>query len=166
MPKFPSGYNPKGIGERSEAQIIASFLKHGFVVLTPFGDNQRYDLVVQEGEKFIRVQCKTARMSKFLKGRAFAFNACSTNWYQKSKRSYKGDADVFAVYLRETDEVFVVPVEDANNSECVLRLNEGNAKNTPRNKKFRMAKDYLFDPNRSLLDYPKRAYPNGRGSAF
>src|SRR5262249_30713483 len=52
--------NTKSIGEVSEAIILAEFLKAGFPVLLPFGDNQRYDMVVEVGGRFLRVQCKTA----------------------------------------------------------------------------------------------------------
>ena len=50
----------KSIGEVSEAVVMAEFLKAGFPVLLPSGDSQRYDLVVEAGGSFLRVQCKTA----------------------------------------------------------------------------------------------------------
>ena len=53
--------NTKAIGEISEAMILAEFLKAGIPVLMPFGDNQRYDMVVEAGGQFLNVQCKTAR---------------------------------------------------------------------------------------------------------
>lgn len=37
----------KSIGEITEAVVLAEFLKAGFPVLLPFGDNQRYDAVVE-----------------------------------------------------------------------------------------------------------------------
>ena len=52
--------NTKAIGEVSEAAILAEFLKAGFPVLLPFGDNQRYDMVIEVSGRFLRVQCKTA----------------------------------------------------------------------------------------------------------
>ncbi len=36
--------NPKAIGERSQVHIIARFIEVGYDVLTPYGDNMRYDL--------------------------------------------------------------------------------------------------------------------------
>ena len=35
----------KTAGEITEAVVLAEFLKAGFPVLVPFGDNLRYDLV-------------------------------------------------------------------------------------------------------------------------
>ena len=49
------------IGEISEAAIITKFLQLGYTVLTPYGGNQRYDLVIEDSEGQIwRIQCKSA----------------------------------------------------------------------------------------------------------
>jgi len=44
MPK----QNPKAIGERSQAHIIARLLDVGYNVLMPYGGNTRYDVVIEE----------------------------------------------------------------------------------------------------------------------
>jgi hypothetical protein len=51
--------NTKSTGDISEAVVMAEFLKAGFPVLLPFGDNQRYDMVVEVSGRLLRVQCKT-----------------------------------------------------------------------------------------------------------
>ena len=63
MGLFGPKQNNKTKGERSEAIIIAKLLEVGYGVLTPFGDNRRYDLVIEDADgKFWRVQCKTGWM--------------------------------------------------------------------------------------------------------
>lgn len=52
--------NTKSVGEISEAVVMTEFLKAGFPVLLPFGENARYDMVVGADGRFLRVQCKTA----------------------------------------------------------------------------------------------------------
>ncbi len=48
-------------GEISEAAIITRFLQLGYIVLTPYGGNQRYDLVIEDADgNFWRIQCKSA----------------------------------------------------------------------------------------------------------
>ena len=48
-------------GQISEAAIAARLLQAGYVVLTPYGGTQRYDLVVEDADgKFWRIQCKSA----------------------------------------------------------------------------------------------------------
>jgi hypothetical protein len=140
------GYNPKKTGEMSESQVLAVFLKAGLTVLTPFGDSQRYDLVVEEKGKFIRVQCKTAAMRK--DGKSFSFPCSSSNWNTSKRSTYKGQADVFAVFLRETDQVFIFSVKNAPTKECLVRIEPGK-----RQQKTRWAKDHLFKPEASLKSY-------------
>ncbi len=133
--------NPKAVGERSEAQVLAKLLQAGKVVLTPFGDSQRYDLVVDEAGVFIRVQCKTAQLGKGV----LSFPCCSTNWNKGTRRNYRGEADIFAVYSPEGDQLYLVPVDQVGVKSASLRLSP------PRQKKrVRMAVDYLFDPKKSL----------------
>ena len=59
---YPSYMNSKDVGEISEGMVLAALLRARKIVLRPFGDNQRYDLVVDEDGTFVRIQCKTARL--------------------------------------------------------------------------------------------------------
>ncbi|WP_224270719.1 group I intron-associated PD-(D/E)XK endonuclease [Haloprofundus salinisoli] len=51
--------NPSRRGDETEAVILASLMNLGFSVSVPFGDSDRYDLVVDDHETLSRVQCKT-----------------------------------------------------------------------------------------------------------
>lgn len=136
-------YNPKQIGEKTEAQILARFLMADLIVLHPYGDNQRYDLVVDESGKFIRVQCKTARY----KGGRFVFSAQSTNWNSGKRRDYRGQCDVFAVFLRENEKVYIFNTDKCPTRECSVWIG-GNRKDA------RMASNHEFVSGKSLMDYP------------
>jgi hypothetical protein len=47
-------------GDISEAAVITRLLRCGYIVLTPYGQNHRYDLVIEDADgKFWRVQVKT-----------------------------------------------------------------------------------------------------------
>jgi hypothetical protein len=54
--------HPVDVGLRSEAAIVSELLRRGYYVLEPRGFNHRYDLVIDTGERFLRVQCKTGRL--------------------------------------------------------------------------------------------------------
>jgi len=111
--------DPKSIGERSEAQVVSALLKHGKVILTPFGDNQRYDMVVDEGGRFYRIQCKTGRIHRG----AVEFPTCSSQSHRgRGKQDYRGQIEFFAVYCPDNDVVYVVPVEDVTTTLGVLRI--------------------------------------------
>lgn len=120
---IPAGptHRPKEVGERTEAIVLAELVKAGLVVLLPFGDNQRYDFVVDTGQSFVRLQCKTGRLRRGV----VEFSCTSTyQTYGQSKRhrDYRGQVDAFVVYCYELDQAFVVPVEEAGLAKCALRL--------------------------------------------
>lgn len=111
--------NTKAIGEKSEGMILAALLRAGKVVLQPFGDNQRYDLVVDEDGHFIRVQCKTGTLRKGV----VMFKSCSTHYHRgQGFQNYRGQADVFGVYVPALDKTYIVPVEDVPEQRAHLRL--------------------------------------------
>lgn len=62
-------------GNIAETQILADLIKKGFIVSIPYGEDTRYDLVVDTGKVLLRVQCKYTTSTK-----GFVFvKACSTN---------------------------------------------------------------------------------------
>jgi hypothetical protein len=61
------------VGQRTEAIVLAELVKLGHRVLVPFGVNHRYDFAIDLGDRFLRLQCKTAR----LLGGRILFNAQS-----------------------------------------------------------------------------------------
>jgi hypothetical protein len=136
--------NTSGVGNVTEAIVLAALVKAGRAVLLPFGDAHPYDLLVDEGDRFVRVQCKTGRLMK--KG-VISF---STSSWQRSKnakganRSYIGRADAIAVYCPPLDKVYLVPVENCPKTNGYLRLSPSNNKQSAG---IRWAKDYELDPN-------------------
>jgi hypothetical protein len=134
--------NPKAIGERSEAFIMARLVEVGYEVLKPFGDNLRYDLVIEDADgKFWRIQCKTGRSD----GEYIEFKPTSSYYHTRAGRTtnghrpYHGQIDYFAVYCRETKGVYLIPVEHTGRSQMNLRLLP--TKNS-QEKNVRWAKNY------------------------
>jgi hypothetical protein len=131
----------KAIGEVSEAMVAAALLRTGHAILKPFGDNQRYDLVIESAGKFDRVQCKTGR----LKNGVIKFKTCSNRNVAGSRgvisRHYVGGADLFGVYCPETGQCYLVPVSDCGVTNSCLRIAP------PRNKqasKIRLASEFAI----------------------
>ena len=120
----------------SHTAILNRLVQLGYEVLLPWADHLGYDLayqVVEEHRSFgffvhqearlVRVQCKTARLTK--DGSCFAFNTVSTSPGKHSnlKRTYVGKAEYFAVYLPENGKVYMVAVNEApRSSDMVLRF--------------------------------------------
>jgi hypothetical protein len=90
----------------------------------PFGDNQRYDLIVDDGGRLWRAQVKTARV----RNGCLMFNCCSQNVLTQQRKSYHGQIDLFLVYSPATDKVYRILIEDAPGVEMSLRLEPAKAK--------------------------------------
>jgi hypothetical protein len=122
--------------------VLARLVQAGKVVLLPFGENLRYDMLLDEKGSFVRVQCKTGR----LRGGAVWFPTCSTTYHhpnnhgaRNSQHPYHGQADMFGVYCPETDRVYLIPVAVVGNRYAALRVDP------PKNhqkKRIRWARDY------------------------
>jgi hypothetical protein len=116
----PKSSHPVDVGQRSEAAVLAAFVKRGYRVLTPFGVNHRYDFVIDLDDRFLRVQCKTGR----LRQGAIRYNACSaqSNTRQARTRCYTGQIDLFAVFCPDTGSIYVVPIDEATQVQGTLRI--------------------------------------------
>jgi len=114
--------HPKVRGEQSEAAVIFHLVDIGLTVLEPFGDNERYDIVVEEDDEFYRIQVKTGRLEN---GRIqFETRSSGTLTRKVSKEGYEGQIDVFAVYSPEMEQVYVVPFDAAPKTSMGLRIKE------------------------------------------
>jgi PD-(D/E)XK endonuclease len=119
-PERPLSRHPVDVGGRTEAIVLAELVRRGYRVLVPFGFNHRYDLVVDVGGRFLRVQCKTGRLRN---GRVVfhtrSVRANRSGWFD---RSYEGEADLFAVYCPELRRLYAVPIEVAPRGSGTLRI--------------------------------------------
>jgi hypothetical protein len=128
------------IGDISESAIITRFLQLGYIVLTPYGGNQRYDLVIEDAEgQFWRVQCKTARIDEG--GTVLRFSTSISNVTGKNRqpRNYRGQCDYFAVYNERLNKIYLIPVDQVGTTGASLRL-APSKNNQDKNKLW--AKDY------------------------
>ncbi|TMK33396.1 MAG: hypothetical protein E6G64_04355 [Actinobacteria bacterium] len=104
--------HPKDVGDRTQLAVMFALREAGLAVLVPFGENTRYDLVIDDGESLARVQCKTGR----LYNGALVWSTCSSYAHhpnpKKRKLDYQGEIEYFGVYCRETGIVYLVPIED------------------------------------------------------
>lgn len=127
-------------GEISESVVVTRFLQCGYVVLMPYGGNQRYDLIIEDAdEHFWRIQCKSAWIDE--DGTVLKFDTANHNVTGKKRdwRHYRGQCDYFAAYRAELGKVYLVPVDEVGATRAHLRLEP------PKNrqeKNVRWARDY------------------------
>ncbi len=120
----PNRLHPKAIGDRTAAMVLGRLAGIYESVLLPFGENTRYDLVIDDGVRLSRVQCKRGR----LRGGAVRWAACSSYAHhdnpRERRRDYLGQVDFFGIYCPGTESVYLVPIEDAQvRREGALRVN-------------------------------------------
>ena len=112
--------NSKQIGNITELECMLAFIKLGYNVLTPYGDCERYDFVVDKDNKFYKIQSKTSSSDD--DGASFRFSCRSSN--------RKDGAIVHHAYTKEeidyfvtsfNGKVYLIPVEECG-SDKRLRL--------------------------------------------
>ena len=134
----PRRMSTSRVGDESEALALSRLMSLGLSVSVPFGDNDRYDLVVDDGDTLYRVQVKTGRVSGSTVN--FKCRSCTTVNGETQYNEYTSDEiDAYVVCCSERDEVYWVPIEDAGTSQMDLRF-EGNLSHS----RVNSTKDYLL----------------------
>lgn len=139
--------NTKAIGDRSESRVLAAFIDAGFNVSIPFGENHRYDFVVEDEEgRLLKIQVKTGRK----RDGVIRFNGYSSHAHRggSPSRLYRGEGDFFAIYCPQTNDLYLVPESEVS-FRPYLRIDP------PRNnmkKTVRWAADFSFQKGSGASD--------------
>lgn len=122
-------------GDIAEAFVTYLLKRHGFSVLIPWGEDNRYDLVVEKNGIFKRVQVKYVTP----KNGALEVALRSSNNYNVIPYSRK-DVDIIAAYSPEQNKAYFIPLNSMKNIRgCKLRLSPTKNK---QKKYVVMASDY------------------------
>ena len=133
--------NTKQTGDETEAHIVAALISEGYSVSIPFGDNDKYDLVLDIGTDLFRVQCKTG----WIEDDVVRFKTASktTSNGEVELTEYTGFIDAFAVRCKSTGALYWVPIEDTGKKNTYLRLVEPKIDHPAVN----LAEEYRFETN-------------------
>jgi prevent-host-death family protein len=130
-------------GAVAELEIATAAMKLGIPVFRPLSDHTRADLVMDLGDRLLRVQCKWARLSdaRDLILVHLGASRLSPRGYVRTTYSQQ-EVDVFGAYCGELDRCFLLPAERfAGTWAAQLRLT------TPRNNQaacINLADDFDF----------------------
>jgi hypothetical protein len=133
--------SPKARGELTEAIVLAKLIEYGYSVSMPFGDNRRYDMIVDDGRRLHRVQVKTARDGH--SGGTIEFNTSSIHPLSGKKTRYHGQIEAFIAYHPGTHALYWVPVDECQGDRFALRIAPAKNNQTYRT---RPAEPYLLRP--------------------
>ena len=101
--------NTKQMGDLSQAKLELKLLSKGYTILTPRGDNQRYDFVIEKEGEFNRIQCKTG----MVRNGNVVFSSCSSSYHRsRRKYTYVGQIEYFGVYCPDNDTCYLISEQD------------------------------------------------------
>ena len=126
-------------GALTELQCITYLHGLGYTISIPYGDNARYDLILDTGKKLLRIQIKTASKVTDTND-TYTIKTCSTgiNQHQNKIKSYT-DEEVEYIGTYINNKVYLIPIEQCGKRGKRLRfappLNNQTAK-------CNMAQDY------------------------
>ena len=143
-------------GALAEAQVIARFAELGCTAYTPTFHNSRADMIVDVDGHLLKVQVKF--------GRWMETGAVECHFVRNGtnvQNEYSADeVDLFAIYSERTEEVYVVPFEDAPATQVRLRVEEINQ--STGGPKRRWAEDYVLNSTEGLSSYAAQEQGGGR----
>lgn len=136
--------NSKRKGNIGEAQALARLVSLGNPVATPFGDNERYDLVVESlNGKLLKAQIKYSSELSESGALSFYLRSSKNHTSHKGTYGYRNQVDIFLLYHTITNEVYVIESKNVNNQTRInLRISPTKNK---QNKKVLFAKDFILN---------------------
>lgn len=115
--------NTKEIGNLTELQCITGLYELGCDISLPFGNSQKYDLIMDYKGKLYKVQVKHAK-DEFTDGNITHFTF-KTRWQGHNSSGYtqtsytKKDIDFFATY--HLGKTYLIPVEECSGATKTIR---------------------------------------------
>ena len=96
--------NSKRRGEWAELQFMAKAAKYGLRISKPWGELARYDMVIETGGRFVRVQIKST-----MHLRSKGCYVCGIRPCKTSKPYQRGEFDFVAAYVIPKDVWYIIP---------------------------------------------------------
>ncbi len=128
-------------GDIAEQAVILEALKRGWDVLTPVGDRLPYDLVLNKGERFIKIQVKSAWREKDSGNYVVDVRRTKTNRRKMIRARYSAeDFDLAIVYISDINVFYVFPVEVfADYGSEIHMVEDSKRQRKPQSAKYRDA---------------------------
>jgi PD-(D/E)XK nuclease superfamily protein len=103
-------FGPNEKGDIAEAEIAAAAIRAGCTVSRPLTDHPPYDLVIEVGDRLLRVQCKWAALRVGVI--EIRLRRCSHSPVRGYIRSSYGadEIDAVAAYCDDLKESFLIPI--------------------------------------------------------
>ena len=106
-------------GNVGEAKCLAKMIELGVPVSLPFGDNERYDMIIEHNGHLEKIQVKYSSV-QYNDG-STCFKLCSSTNHTTNKHytTYENDIDAFLLYNVKSDEVYYLPIDMVKNKKSI-----------------------------------------------
>lgn len=98
-------------GNIGEAKCLAKMVELGVPVCLPFGDNERYDMIIERNGNLEKIQIKYSSQQENKGSIIFKTSSSTNHTTNKHYSTYENDIDAFLLYNALTDEVYYLPME-------------------------------------------------------
>ena len=117
---IPELFNETQIkGLTTELKCMEKFIEYGFIVSIPYGNNSRYDLLLDGNNgHYIRIQCKTAHLNE--NGSYTINTANSVNTATKHIIKHYDNSQVDFIASIIENELVIIPVDLIANSKSKI----------------------------------------------
>ena len=127
----------KQIAKEGELRFAAEFIRKGWSIFLPYGEDSAVDLLIEKDGEYKRIQIKT---TKPIMGVIHCRLKSSNNW--QVKKYTKKDIDYFGIYDYQNKKGYLIPIEKVVGMiDVSLRLEK--AKNNQQ-EGVRSAEEYLY----------------------
>lgn len=127
----------KQIAKEGELRFAAEFIRKGWSIFLPYGEDSAIDLLIEKAGIYKRIQIKT---TKPIKGVVHCRLKSSNNW--QVKKYSKKDIDYFGIYDYQNKKGYLMPIGRVSGmTEVSLRIEK--TRNNQQ-KGIRSADDYFY----------------------
>lgn len=127
----------KQLGKEGELRFASEFLRKGWQIFLPYGEDGPIDLLIEKEGDFKRIQIKATSP---IKGTIHCRIKSSNNW--QVKKYTKKEIDYFGIYDYSNKKGYLIPIEDFEGmTEAIIRLEK--TKNN-QVKGIRLAEKYVY----------------------
>lgn len=112
----------KDLGEQGELEFLVAAKRKGLNPSTPYSDNLRYDVIVDNGRKLYRVQVKTIQAASSASKNTIKYRGTATHGASRGKAQYTPeDCDFIAFWVAPLDTWYIVPITEMTTKRINLR---------------------------------------------
>lgn len=132
-------------GITCELQCAIKFIELGFAVSIPFGNNNRYDLLIDCGnKKYFRIQCKNAHKNK--NGSYTIYTSNQQNSRSKNVIKYYDNSQIDFICSIIENNLVVIPVDEIQNAkQKIFRSKSNPPKNNSCNSTCNWIDEYTIE---------------------